>query len=172
MSMERTRRDRFATHTIPLTWEIPAAAILGGLCLIAVTPLLVQGVLARALAGEFAWPTDHLGLALLELLHGHFGAGIRPLVAEQLPPEPLMWVLTIVGEAIVLGIAAVAGLRMRDPAAGSNARHGLATSTQAAQALGLRRLRKSAAVIRPDLHIRGRQLVRVAGGTWRMRRRR
>jgi hypothetical protein len=61
-----------------------------------------------------------------------------------------MWVL---GEVLVLGAAVVVGMWMRD-LTGTSSRHGLATPTQAAEALGVPRLRTSAAVIRPDLYAR------------------
>jgi hypothetical protein len=153
MSMERSRRDRFATNTVPLTWEIPAAVILAGLFVILLTPLVVQGIVGWATSGEFAWPTKHLLDAYGGLLHGHFGAGLRPGVAEGLPPDPVMWLLTVLGEVLVMGAAVVLGLWMRE-VTGTNSRHDLATSTKAAEALGLPRLRRSAAVIRPDLYAR------------------
>jgi hypothetical protein len=162
MSMERARRDRFAMHTVPLTWEIPAAVTVGVLLLIAATPLVVQGLAAWLVAGTFAWPTNHLGTALTGLVRGQFGEGLAANLAPQLPPAVLMWALTVVGEVVVLGAALVVGLWMRDLVGGSNARHGLATSVQAAEALGLPRLRKSAPVIRPDLVAR-RRLRRSSG---------
>lgn len=153
MSMERSRRDRFATKTAPLTWEIPAAVIGAGLFFILITPLVVQGLVGWATSGEFAWPSKQLLDAYGGLLHGSFGAGLRSEVAAGLPPDPVMWLLTIVGEVLVLGAAVVVGLWMRD-LTGTNSRHGLATATQAAEALGLPRLRQSAALIRPDLYAR------------------
>jgi hypothetical protein len=154
MSMERSRRDRFATHTVPLTWEIPAAVTGAALFLITLTPLVVQGLVAWLVAGTFAWPTNHLPTAVLGLLRGQFGEGLAAGLGSQLPSAVLMWALTAVGDVAVLGAALVVGLWMRDLVAGSNARHGLATSVQAAEALGLPRLRTSAPVIRPDLHPR------------------
>jgi hypothetical protein len=153
MSMERSRRDRFATKTVPLTWEIPAAVMLAGLFFSLVTPMVVQGLVGFATSGDFAWPTNQLFDAYGGLLHGHFGAGLRRGVAAGLPPDGVMWLLTILGEVLVLGAAVVVGLWMRE-VTGTNPRHGLATATQAAEALGLPRLRKSAAVIRPDLYAR------------------
>lgn len=157
MSMERSRRDRFATSTVPLTWEMPVAVILAGLFFILITPLVVQGLVGSLAVGEFAWPTKHLLDAYGGLIHGHFGAGLRRSLVAELPPDAVMWVLTILGEVLVLGAALIVGLWMRD-LTGTNSRHGLATATQAAEALGLPRLRRSAAMIRPDLYARsGRQ---------------
>lgn len=151
MSMERSRRDRFSTPAPPVTWEIPAAVIGAGLFLIVIMPLVVQGIVGWATSGQFAWPTSHLLDAYGGLVHGHFGAGLRHDVAAGLPPDAVMWVLATAGEVLVLGAAVVIGRWMRD-LTGTDSHHGLATATQAAEALGLPRLRKSAAVIRPDLH--------------------
>lgn len=157
MSMERSRRDRFATNTVPLTWEIPVAVILAGLFVVVITPLVVQGLVVRFAAGEFAWPTRHLLDAYGGLIHGHFGAGLRRGLADELPANAVLWLLTLLGEVLVLGAALVGGLWMRD-LTDTNSHHGLATATQAAEALGLPRLGKSAALIRPDLYARsGRQ---------------
>jgi hypothetical protein len=156
MSMERSRRDRFATKTAPLTWEIPAAVMLAGLFFILITPLVVQGLVGFASSGDFAWPTNQFFDAYGGLLQGHFGAGLRRGVAAGLPSDGVMWLLTIVGEVVVLGAAIGVGLWMRE-VTGTNSRHGLATAAQAAEALGLPRLRKSAAVIRPDLYARARR---------------
>jgi hypothetical protein len=148
MSMERSRRDRFATQPVPVTWEVPAVVTLVVLFLLVLTPVVVQGLMAWLVSGTFAWPGD-LGQALLGLLRGRFGEGLAPR-----PSDALLWVLAAVGEFFVLGAALVVGVWMRELVAGGNARHGLATSVQAAQALGLTRLRRSAAVIRPDLYAR------------------
>jgi hypothetical protein len=124
--------------------------------------VVVQGFVGWAASGDFAWPTRHLLDAYGGLLHGHFGAGLRRDVAAGLPSGAVMWVLTIIGEVLVLGAAGVVGLWIRD-LTGTNSRHGLATATQAAEALGLPRLRKSAAVIRPDLYARARRRTPAGG---------
>lgn len=153
MSMDRSRRDRFATHTAPSTWEVPVAIALAGFFFILITPLVVQSIVGWATSRQSAWPTQHLFDAYGGLIHGHFGAGLRSGVAAGLPPDPVMWVLTVIGESLVLGAAVVVGLWIRD-VGGNDSGHGLATATQAAEALGLPRLRKDAAVIRPDLYAR------------------
>lgn len=152
MSMERSRRDRF-TNVAPTAGEFTVAVLLAGLFFVLITPLVVQGIVAGAAAGEFALPTGHLLDAYGGLLHGQFGAGLRRDVADTLPPAAVMWVLTALGEVLVLGAAVVVGMWMRD-LTGTSSRHGLATPTQAAEALGIPRLRKSAEVIRPDLYAR------------------
>ena len=150
--MERSRRDRF-TNVAPTAGEFMVAVLLAGLFFLLVTPLVVQGIVGWATSGELALPNGHLLDAYGGLLHGRFGAGLRHHVADALPPAAAMWVLTALGEVLVLGAAGVVALWMRD-LTGTSSRHGLATPAQAAEALGVPRLRNSAAVIRPDLYAR------------------
>ncbi|WP_140403938.1 MULTISPECIES: hypothetical protein [unclassified Nocardioides] len=152
MSMERSRRARF-TNVAPTAGEFTVAVLLAGVFFVLVTPLVVQALVGWATAGVFALPNGHLLDAYGGLLHGHFGAGLARGVADALPSDAVMWVLTLLGEVLVLGAAVVVGMWMRD-ITGTGSRHGLATPTQAAEALGVPRLRTSAAVIRPDLYAR------------------
>lgn len=157
MSMERSRRARF-TNVAPTAGEFTVAVLLTGVLFFLVTPLVVQAIVGWATARAFALPNGHLLEAYGGLLHGHFGVGLPDGVAVALPSDAVMWVLTLVGEVLALGAAVVVGIWMRD-VTGTSSRHGLATPAQAAQALGLPRLRKSAAVIRPDLYARsGRRI--------------
>ena len=159
MSMERSRRDRF-TNVAPSAGEFTVAVLVAGLFLFLITPLVVQGVVSWATSGEVALPTGRLLEAYGGLLHGQFGAGLRRGVADALPPAAVMWVLTIAGEVLMLGAAVVVGMWMRD-LTGTSSRHGLATPAQAAEALGVPRLRRSAEVIRPDLYARSGRSDRV-----------
>lgn len=152
MSMERDRHDRFRTQPVPLTWEIPALIAAAALVLVALTPLLVQSLVCWTLGGGFVWPRD-LRAALTAIGHGEFGAGLRPRPAHALPPTPVMWVASAAGEVLVLSAGIVLGVRLRS-LIGRSPGHGLATARQAAEALGCRRLRRDAAVIRPDLYPR------------------
>lgn len=150
MSMDRSRRARFAT-VAPTTGEYTAAALLVGAFLLFLTPLALQGVVSLVVSGEFAWPHGNLLGSYAGLVNGHFGVGLPRRIEGALPADEVMWLLTIIGDLLVLGAGALAGTRMRS-LTGTSSRHGLATPAQAAQALGLPRLRASAPVIRPDLH--------------------
>jgi hypothetical protein len=150
MSMERSRRARF-TNVAPTAGEFTVAVLLAGVFFFLLTPLVVQAIVGWATGGVFVLPNGHLLEAYGGLLHGHFGVGLPDGVADSLPSDAVMWVLTLVGEVLVMGAAVVVGMWMRD-LTGTSSRHGLATPAQAAEALGLPRLRKSAAVIRPDLY--------------------
>jgi hypothetical protein len=160
MSMERSRRARL-TNTAPTQGEFAVAVLLAGLFFFLLTPLVVQGLLAWTTAGVFALPNGHLLQAYGGLLRGHFGVGLASEVSGALPPDAAMWALTVLGEVLMIGSAVVVGMWMRD-LTGAGSRHGLATPTQAAEALGVPRLRKSAAVIRPDLYARSERRSRAA----------
>lgn len=150
MSMERSRRARF-TNTAPTQGEFTVAVLLAGIFFFLLTPLVVQALVAWITAGVFALPKGHLLQAYGGLLRGHFGVGLAGNVSGALPPDAAMWTLTMLGEVLVTGSAVVVGMWMKD-LTGAGSRHGLANPTQAAEALGIPRLRKSAAVIRPDLY--------------------
>lgn len=152
MSMERSRRARF-TNVAPTAGEFTVAVLLAGAFFFLLTPLVVQALVGWASSGTLALPNGHLLEAYGGLLRGRFGGGLADGVADALPSDAVMWGLTLLGEVLVLGAAVVVGMWMRD-LTGTGSRHGLATPTQAAEALGLPRLRKSAAVIRPDLYAR------------------
>lgn len=152
MSMERARRDRFS-NTTPSAGEFAIVFVLAGVFVFLVTPLVVQGLVGWVTAGQFAWPNEHLLHSYGGLLQGHFGAGLARDAAEGLPADAVMWVLTVVGEVLTLGATVVVALWIRE-ATGTGSRHGLATATQAAKALGLAPLRARANQIRPDLYSR------------------
>ncbi|GAA4127667.1 hypothetical protein GCM10022215_38380 [Nocardioides fonticola] len=152
MSMERSRRARFA-NTAPSTGEFAIGFVLVGVFVFLITPLAVQGLVGWATSGSFAWPNGHLASAYGGLLRGRFGAGLTDVVAAGLPGNAVMWVLAVIGEVLAIGATVVVAMWMRD-VIGANSRHGLATATQAAEALGLTPLRKRADQIRPDLYAR------------------
>lgn len=152
MSMERARRERF-TNVAPSAGEFAAAAFGAGVFFFLITPLVVQASVSWATTRVFALPTGQLLAAYGGLLQGRFGDGLPAAIATQLPADAVMWVLTLVGEVLVLGAAVVVGMWMRDMT-GASTRHGLATASQAAEALGVVPLRKRADQIRPDLYAR------------------
>lgn len=148
MSMERSRRGRF-TNTAPSAGEFAIAFVFVGIFVFLITPLVVQGIVAWATSGHFAWPNKHLLDAYNGLLRGNFGSGLARGIADGLPADGVMWGLVLLGQLVTIGATVVVAMWMRD-LTGASSRHGLATAAQAAEALGLPRLRKSAAVIRPD----------------------
>lgn len=152
MSMERSRRARFA-NTAPSAGEFTIGFLLAGVFVFLITPLVVQGLVGWATSVGFAWPDSHLLDAYGGLLRGRFGTGLTDGVAAGLPSDAVMWVLVAIGEVLAIGATVVVAMWMRD-VTGANSRHGLATATQAAEALGLAPLRRRADQIRPDLYAR------------------
>lgn len=133
----------------PPGWEIPVACVLAALTVIALAAHLAR-VIANLLAtGRWTWtPQDQLVTALPGILAGDAGAG---LPSGAVASTGLLHGCLVVVE--VLAIAAitatvVAGMRRWGP---SRVR-GVATRDEAENLLGVRRLRRAAPVIRPDLH--------------------
>lgn len=158
MSMERARRDRFTTAG-PIADEYKMAVLLLGLLGFLAVPLAVQASAAWMTAGTFALPHGHFIDAYSELcLDGRFGGGLPRVVARDLPADAVMWVLTGFTEMLLLGSTVLLGSGTHGLPS-PRSLHGLATPAQAATALGVRPLRRSAEVIRPDLRARSRRRV-------------
>lgn len=150
MSMEHSRRERFGSQPIPLTWEMPLLIAAVTLFLVVMTPLVVQGAACAVVAGGFSWPSGQVPAALLGLARGDFGMGLPTRIAGELPPDAVLWAATLVAEILVLGSILILCQWLRE-LAGIGSRRGLATSAQAADALGIKALRTKAPMIRPDL---------------------
>lgn len=137
--MQRARRH----NPYPLTWEIP----LGITCAILLT--LAVGIhlgnaLAHLTAGQpWAWPQARDVLSSIPAV-----LAAEPASAAV---HPRVWIITV--ELLLtgsLGWAAYSTWQRWGP----SRLKGMATSEQAEQVLGVRRLRKVAAIVRPDLHAR------------------
>ena len=133
----------------PLTWEVPA-----GILATAGLALVAGAHLGRGIANWFAgagwhWPQPAALLTSLPaVLVGDADAGLTRLAGAS-PGQVLGWVVTVEALMVVAGAAlAIAGLRRWGPAR----LKGMATPAEAETALGLSRLRRVRAIIRPDLH--------------------
>ena len=151
--MQRSRRR----DPYPFTWEIPVAAIA------AVVMLLILGVhvgrgIANLIAGTgWMWPTrEGFFRSLPQVLAGHAGAGLPHAstlthTVDMLAGARSVQIaitLTELVEISLCGWAMVEGLRRWGP----SQIHGMATRAEAEQLLGVSRLRRVRAVVRPDLH--------------------
>lgn len=136
--MQRARRH----NPYPLTWEIP----LGIACAVLLT--LAVGI--------------HLGDALAHLTTGQPWAWPQPRdlfasIPAVLDNEPTTavnartWIVTV--ELLLTGSLGWIGYNTWQRWGPSRLK-GMATGDQAEQVLGVRRLRKVAAIVRPDLHAR------------------
>ena len=143
--MQQSRR----TTPYPYTWEIPLTATIT-----VVLTLVLAAHTARTLANVFAgagWeftPHAELFTALPGILAGDSRAGLT--VGPTASPA-LLYACLVVVELLALVLivwAVIGGMRQWGPARV----RGMATRAEADTLLGLQRLRKVAAVVRPDLH--------------------
>lgn len=144
--MQRSRR----TNPYPFTWEIPLA--LG----VAILLLLLMGVqvgrsIANAAAGnEWVFVARPLMFTSLGgIVTGHAGAGLTGIGHPA--GTTLLWAAIGVVESVVLAGCAV-GLGAGLSRWGPSRLRGVATRSEAENLLGRTRLRRHAAVIRPDLY--------------------
>ncbi|EAP98677.1 hypothetical protein JNB_00875 [Janibacter sp. HTCC2649] len=143
--MQQSRR----TTPYPHTWEIPLGAALA-VTLVLVVAAHAARSLALALAGAgWAWTSQaQLFTSLPGILAGDSRAGLGPGPAAS---PALLYTCLVVVElvaALLIGWAVMAGMRQWGPARV----RGMATRAEADTLLGVRRLRKVAPLVRPDLH--------------------
>lgn len=144
-------RDRMR-DSYPLTWEIPAAAT----CLLAV--ILVAGVhLGRAIAnvtvtGRWMWPSPATVVGSLPgVLSGDARAGLAASGTTAVADAVWLQGCIAVTEAVLVAVIIVAAvwmLRRWSP----NVTPGMASRSEVQQMLGVERLHKVRAVVRPDLY--------------------
>lgn len=134
----------------PASWEVPAAAALAWLAAAALLLPAGRGVAAVLAGGGWVWPTDGAALAASVggLLTGDPNTGLDATQAAALPGTPAVY--TVIAVLLVAFLAASAG------AAWAGRRvlgtpTGMADRSQVEQVLGRSRLRRAAAVVRPDL---------------------
>ena len=145
--MQRSRRN----DPYPFTWEIPAA-IIAGVLLVLVLSIHIGRAVANLLAGAgWGWPArEELFRSLPGILGGDGGAGL-PGTHHSGAGQSALWTAIGVcelGLLLLLGWALKIGLDRWGP----HRVQGMATRAQAEQMLGLPRLRKASAVVRPDLY--------------------
>ena len=145
--MQTERRQ----NPYPLTWEIPAAISVTGALLLVLGIHLGRGIANWTAGAGWHWPTPAgLFSTVPAILAGDASSGLAsPIPDAAAPSQVLGWVLAV--EAIIL-IGAITltlvGLRRWGP----GRLKGMATAAEAEAALGISRLRRVRAIIRPDLH--------------------
>ena len=148
---QQRRRD---PQPIGQGWEAPVAILGGALVALGLTALCGLGVASALFGRGWVWAsgTDAVGQVLGGLLAGHPGDGLDPLQA-RLVAGPLAVYLCVAACELAAIAAAIGGAvlvtRYRRP---GDARGGMATRSEAEQALGTSRLRAARELIRPDLY--------------------
>jgi hypothetical protein len=133
-------------------WELAVVAAGGALIAVALAALAGLGVASAVWGGGWVWPygTDSVARVLGGLLHGDPGRGLPPDQLRQVAGPVPVYACVGVAELVLVTTAVISAVlitRYRRP---GDARGGMATRTEAEQALGLRQLRAGRAVIRPD----------------------
>ena len=148
MAMQRSRR----TNPYPFAWEIPLAIVVGILCLFVLG--IQTGRSVANLAAGNGWVfvgSEALFTSLPGVLRGDATAGLSSLTSPATQAQ--LWTsIAIVQFLVLFACAALAVAVWRRW--GPTRLHGMATTAEAEQLLGLARLRRHARVIRPDLHSR------------------
>lgn len=145
--MQRARR----TNPYPFTWEIPVATV------VAVALLLILGIHAGraganlvAGAGLTLPSRETLFTSVPGILGGDAGAGLSSPPSQLAGPLAVrVWVSLV--EALLLTLT-LWGIKAGMDRWGPGRIQGMATREEAERLLGRSRLRKSAAVVRPDLY--------------------
>lgn len=145
--MQRSRR----VNPHPTTWEIPLAAV------VVVVLLFILGVHAGraganliAGAGLHLPPREELFVSTFTVIRGDAGAGLVPRpdhVAGATATRIWIGIVEALNLAFMLWASKIAWDRW-----GPSRVHGMATRAEAEKLLGRSRLRRNAAVIRPDLY--------------------
>ena len=138
---------------MPLTWELPAALVLGWVCVTAMLLPCARGAASWLSGGGWVWPNTGPGLSasLLGPMGGHPLAGLVASTGAGLPGPSAVYALVTLFEAIWL-VVSLLGLRWWWRTRGPGMREGLATRSEVEKVLGRSRLRRQRAVIRPDLY--------------------
>jgi len=149
--MQRARR--YDPHPAP--WEVPLAIVVGALLLMVVGIHVGRGVANLLSVGVWELPDRAVWFSSLPgLLGGDASAGLTATHLTATSPTMLWSCIAAVELAVlVLVVAGVtAGLRLWGP----SKVQGVATRAEAERLLGRSRLRRNAAVVRPDLYGKGR----------------
>ena len=124
----------------------------GALIAVVLAALAGLGVASALWGGGWVWPhgTDTVMRVLGGLLHGHPGRGLSPDQLRQVAGPVPVYACVAAVELVVLITAVITAVLISRYLRPGDARGGMATRSEAQQALGLRQLRGGRAVIRPD----------------------
>jgi len=134
--------------------EVALLALAAALGVLAVAACAGLGTAAAWFGGGWVWPhdTQRLITTVVGLLSGHPGHGLPPADAARVPGPVPVYACVAVAEALTLAAAAVLAVVVGRFTGPGDARRGMATRGEAARVLGVRRLRRARAIIRPDLY--------------------
>jgi hypothetical protein len=145
------RRD---PQPIAQGWEVAVVVLGGALLGLGLAALCGLGIASALFGHGWVWPhsTDTAGHVIGGLLTRHPGQGLPVAQAALVPgPGPVYGCIAVCEVALIAMSVTAAVLvgRYRRP---GDARGGMATRSEARQALGLSQLRAARQIIRPDLY--------------------
>ncbi|GAA3524748.1 hypothetical protein GCM10022234_21930 [Aeromicrobium panaciterrae] len=150
MKLQQARR----TNPYPWTWEIPAAITAGALLVMALALHVARAIANVFAGGTFSFPARAaLFSSLGDLLNGDATAGLPEYQAGHASSRELWFWIVVTELAVftILGLILRWGMRQWGP----GRIQGMASPSEADQLLGISRLRRNAAIIRPDLYEKG-----------------
>jgi len=147
--MQQDRRQ----NPYPYTGEIALAAALGSLVLV-IAGVHAGALLANLLTGHgIHWPAHQDWITTLPgIMRGDSGAGVD---LRDPAPQLLLWACIAAAEITAAAIVITAATAYQRRYGAARIR-GMASRAEAAKLLGPARLRRHAAIVRPDLHGPGR----------------
>jgi hypothetical protein len=133
--------------------EVAFVALMGVLLLLSWTAAAAVGLAAEIFGGGWVWPggASEVLTEVGALCSGRPAQGFTPALAARLPGPRTVYGCVGASEVLVLGLLLWVGVLVSQYRRPGDARRGMATSYEAAQVLGVRRLRSARGVIRPDL---------------------
>lgn len=136
------------------SWEVPFLLLVALVALAAAAGLLGRAAAAAVTGGGWVWPGGQgaAARAAVGLATGHPAAGLTPAQAARLPATWVVYTGVGFGEVAATALAIAVGLLVQRWWLPNDPRRGLATRAQAAQVLGVRRLRQARTLLRPDLY--------------------
>lgn len=130
------------------SWELPAAALLAGLGIGGLAAQLARSLAVWTSGQGWVWPAPRtLCSSLPGIFTGDAGAGLAQQVAQVAGLQG--WLITTEAGALILLSWAAAWILRRY---GPHRLRGMASTSEAEQHLGQRRLRRVRHIIRPDLY--------------------
>ena len=147
MKLQQARR----TNPYPWTWEIPVAVIVAVLLIMAVA-LHAARTIANAVVGG-GWhfpPRSELFSSLPGLVTGDATSGLATTPNAYATAHQLWFWIALTELVVIVVIALVLRPVLRQH--GPSRIQGMASHREADQLLGTARLRRNAAMIRPDLY--------------------
>ena len=153
MTVRSSAARRARADVQSMTWEIPAAgAAVWLLAAVLVFPA-GPGAAAHVFGGGWVWPRGCSAVlsSIGGLATGHPGRGLATGQVGQLPGTRVVYLLVVVGEALLVAAAIWAGVLWWRHL-GPGAWPGMADRFEVEMVLGRSRLRRARKLIRPDLY--------------------